>query len=177
MDINELVKVTTRAWSFRILALMHDAVPGRQAALLTASGAGRTAFGQSLQHLMQLELVERNPGHGHPLRPEYRLTPRGAQMAVIAAGVEKVVKQQADAALLRRMWTLPILTIAQEPRYFSEFKMSLGPITDRALSLSLGRLEGHGWLDRSVEPMQRPARARYIATDTGAEIGQVLALA
>ncbi len=177
MDINELVKVTTRAWSFRILALLHDGVPGRQAALLTASGAGRTAFGQSLQHLLTLELVERNPGHGHPLRPEYRLTGRGAQMAVIASGVEKAVNGQAEAVLLRRMWTLPILTVAQQPRYFSEIKTSLAPITDRALSMSLGNLEGQGWINRSVDPAIRPARAQYVVAQAGAEISQVLAFA
>jgi DNA-binding HxlR family transcriptional regulator len=177
MDINDLVKVTARAWSFRILALMHDGVPGRQAALLAASGAGRTAFGQSLQHLIGLELVERNPGHGHPLRPEYRMTTRGAQMAVIAFDVEQAVKRQDEAALLRRMWVLPILTVAKKPCYFGEIKTSLAPITDRALSLSLGNLEGQGWIDRSVDPVIRPARSRYVVAQTGAEISQVLAFA
>ena len=74
MDINLLVKITQRAWSMNILALMHEGTAGRQATLLAKTGAGRTAFAQSLHHLIELNLVQRNPGHGHPLRPEYILT-------------------------------------------------------------------------------------------------------
>ena len=81
MDINLLVKITARAWSLSILALMHQGVPGRQAALLTRTGAGRTAFAQSLTHLIDLGLLARTSGHGHPLRPEYELTEKGKPAA------------------------------------------------------------------------------------------------
>ena len=90
MDIKLLVKISARAWSLDILAQMYRGVPGRQAALLSATQAGRTAFSKSLAHLVELGLVERNPGHGHPLRPEYRLTDRGKIAAAMADRVLQV---------------------------------------------------------------------------------------
>ena len=165
-----LVKVTSRAWSLTILALMHRGTPGRQASLLSACGAGRTAFSQSLWHLIDLELLEKNPGHGHPLRPEFRLTAAGTEIARIADRIEDRVDQPSEHALLRRAWTVPVLTVCHKPRYFGEIKGHLAPISDRALSQSLKRLESHRWLHREIETSNRPLRPRYQAEKTGAEI-------
>ena len=85
MDINLLVKLSSRAWSLPILAQIARGVACRQAPLIAATGAGRTAFGASLTHLIDLKLLERNPGHGHPLRPEFRLTPAGQAAAAMGA--------------------------------------------------------------------------------------------
>ena len=176
MDINILIKVTSRAWSLNILAQMHRGTPGRQAPLLSATGAGRTAFLQSLRHLVNLGLLETNPGHGHPLRPEFRLTPEGRNIAKIADKIETLIDQPSEYTLLRRAWTVPILTVSQEPQYFGEIKSQLIPITDRALSQSLKQLEAHKWLHREVETASRPARAQYQATNTGAKISQAIHL-
>lgn len=84
MDISQLVNITSRAWALPILSSLHTGVAGRQAPLLAATGASRTAFAQSMEHLISIGLLERNPGHGHPLRPEFRLTPPGIEAAAIA---------------------------------------------------------------------------------------------
>ncbi|NRB01490.1 MAG: winged helix-turn-helix transcriptional regulator, partial [Rhodobacteraceae bacterium] len=115
MDIILLVKLSARAWSLPILAAFHRGVAGRQAPLLTATGAGRTAFAASLEHLIELGLVERNPGHGHPLRPEFRLTEKGRAAAEAAGEIYGVVSDDAGAAVLRRSWTLPILALTGAP--------------------------------------------------------------
>ena len=174
MDIETLVKLTSRAWSLSILAQMDRGVPGRQAALMSATGAGRTAFRQSLDHLIDLGLIERNPGHGHPLRPEFRLTAQGEEIARIANRVEALAKQPSDQSLLRRAWSLPVLSVAREPLYFGEIKSRLLPITDRALSQSLKLLETHRWLQRDVETLARPLRARYQAANAGAQISRAI---
>lgn len=173
MDINFLVKVTSRAWSLNILALMQAGTPGRQAALLAASGAGRTAFGQSLMHLVDLGLLERNPGHGHPLRPEYRLTDQGQQVAKLAGRIGAVAP---DKELLRRSWTVPVLAASRQPRYFSQIKADLGAITDRALSQSLTQLQSQSWIERRINPDQRPPRPTYHAANDGLRIAQVIGL-
>ena len=107
MDIELLVKLTSRAWSLSILAHMDRGVPGRQAALISATGAGRTSFRQSLDHLIDLRLLERNPGHGHPLRPEFRLTAEGAEIARIAHRVEALAMSPAPfrSAVATLTWT------------------------------------------------------------------------
>ena len=174
MDIDVLVKVTSRAWSLNILALMHAGTPGRQAPLLAASGAGRTAFAQSLGHLIDLGLVERNPGHGHPLRPEYRLTPKGAEVAAVADRIAKAVPRPSERDLLRRAWTVPVLAVSQQPRCFSDIKNRLPAITDRALSQSLKLLQGRRWLERRVDPVIRPPRPLYQAANAGVLISRAV---
>ena len=176
MDIDALVKVTSRAWSLHILALMHSGTPGRQAPLLAASGAGRTAFAQSLGHLVDLGLLERNPGHGHPLRPEYRLTPKGVEVARVADRIARAVPRPSERGLLRRAWTIPVLAVSQEPSCFKDIKTRLVPITDRALSQSLKLLQGQQWLRRSIDPAMCPPRPLYQAANAGLRIGQAIGL-
>lgn len=170
MDINTLVKVTSRAWSLNILALMHSGTPGRQAPLLSASGASRTAFTQSLVHLVNLELMERNPGHGHPLRPEYRLTPKGVEIAQVAEKIQIIAPDRTQNAILRRAWTVPVLALSQKPRYFGEIKNKLGPVTDRALSQSLYQLQAHHWVRRDVDTTKNPPRPQYQAINSGFDV-------
>lgn len=174
MDIKDLVKITSRAWSLSILALLHRGIPGRQAALLAASGASRTAFSQSLIHLHDLGLLERNPGHGHPLRPEFRLTVKGAEMAIMADKILSVVPEEAGRVLLRRTWTVPILSVGQTPRPFAELKGKLPAITDRALSLSLQRLQAQSWIQRTIDTANYPPRPFYCAIDSGLRIGRAV---
>lgn len=176
MDIDILVKLTTRAWSLGILALMHAGTSARQANLISALGAGRTAFGHSLAHLMDLGLVERNPGHGHPLRPEYRLTPEGARIAGIAYRTEMAVLKPNERALLRRAWTVPILVVSREPRQFRDIKSDLVPISDRALSQSLKRLQTRRWIQRTVDTKAHPPRPLYQAVNTGVQIAKAFPL-
>ena len=174
MDINTIVKITSRAWSLKILALMHEGVPGKQTALLAASKASRTAFGASLKHLVDLRLLERNPGHGHPLRPEFRLTSLGAQAAKTASNIIAAVPQPAETKILRKSWTVPILAVTKHPRRFGDLKSDLSSITDRALSQSLTLLEGHAWLRRDVDISSRPMRPTYQATQIGRDISHAI---
>ncbi|MEM7519912.1 MAG: winged helix-turn-helix transcriptional regulator [Pseudomonadota bacterium] len=171
MDIRFLVKLTSRAWCLPTLSLMHDGVAGKQAALLRHTGAGRTAFGQSMENLIALELVERTPGHGHPFRPEYRLTLKGQPIAAMAAQVQHALPAPAAAPLLRRSWTLPILAVSQTPRFFSGLKDALPMITDRALSQSLKQLREADWISRHVDVGLMPPRPIYAAANAGRSIG------
>ena len=172
MDIISFVNITSRAWSLPILSSLHEGVPGRQAALLKATGASRTAFAQSLQHLIEIGLLERNPGHGHPLRPEFRLTPLGVEMAGLANKILKAT-EASDQDLLRRAWTVPILTSLRQPNYFNDIKRSLTPITDRALSQSLKSMEQRNWVQRRIHDTARPPRTLYQAINLGQEISEI----
>lgn len=174
MDINFLVNITSRAWALSILSNLHEGVAGRQATLLSATGASRSAFVQSMDHLIKIGLMERNPGHGHPLRPEFRLTPRGVTAAAIAHKIQSVSRDE-DRDLLRRSWTLPVLTTLQTPRHFNDIRRNLLTITDRALSQTLKSMEERSWVHRSVNNAARPPRSMYSAINTGGIISQITA--
>lgn len=174
MDITTLVNATSRAWAMPILSSLHSGIAGRQAPLLAATGASRTAFAQSLNHLIELGFLERNPGYGHPLRPEFRLTDLGRTVAAIADKIERV-STEGDWPLLRRSWTLPVLTSLYKPSHFNDIKRRLPTITDRALSQSLKSLEANDWVCRSVDGGARPPRSIYSSVNTGDLITQVIA--
>ena len=176
MDISTLVKLTSRAWSLNILASLHQGVPGRQAPLLAETSASRTSFAASLEHLVQLKLLERNPGHGHPLRPEFRLTQAGKIAAETADRIVKLVPDDREFALLRRSWTVPILALTDMPRRFSDIRSGLAPITDRALSKSLVQLEEKDWLQRDIDTSHRVPFPVYHAANQGLEINRAIGL-
>lgn len=176
MDIAILVKLTSRAWSLNIMALMHAGTPGRQAPLLAATSASRTAFVQSLDHLIQLGFLERNPGHGHPLRPEFRLTHIGASVAETASRIVNAVPEDNDFALLRRSWTAPILALTDKPQRFSTLKSGLISISDRALSTSLHRLEQQEWIQREIDATHRLPFPTYRAVNQGITVNRAISL-
>ncbi|AEV35166.1 cobaltochelatase [Pseudovibrio sp. FO-BEG1] len=155
---------------------MHAGVPGRQAPLLAASGASRTSFAASLEHLVELGLLERNPGHGHPLRPEFRLTPKGVRAAEIASRIVNAVPNDNEFSLLRKSWTVPILALTATPQRFSSIRSDLATITDRALSASLVRLEEREWIRRDINTTQRVPFPTYCAANTGIQINRAIDL-
>lgn len=176
MDIFDLVKVSSRAWSFNIMAALAAGTPGRQATLLDATGAGRTAFSASLAHLIDIGLIERNPGHGHPLRPEFRLTARGTTVAAAALRITRLADDPSEAALIRRAWTMPILAVTGRPRYFCEIRQILGAVSDKTLSGALRGLEEREWLRRCVNIAGRPPRPTYEAVALGAQLHDAVGL-
>ncbi|MEP2532625.1 winged helix-turn-helix transcriptional regulator [Shimia sp.] len=125
-----------------------------------------------MDHLIKAGLLERNPGYGHPLRPEFRLTQLGKEAAAIAGKVQRVSAED-DQRLLRKSWTLPVLTSLQRPCHFSDIKRNLHTITDRALSQSLKSMEVKDWVHRSVDETARPPRSIYRAVNTGGVISRI----
>lgn len=176
MDISTLVKLTSRAWSLKILALLDQGVPGRQAPLLAATSASRTSFASSLEHVAKLGFLERNPGHGHPLRPEFRLTGRGIEAAKIASKIVNAVPDDDGFALLRRSWTVPVLALTDRPQRFSVIKSDLVTITDRALSGTLHELEEREWLRRDIDTSSRTPFPTYLAVNQGSAINRAVDL-
>ncbi|MEM9732153.1 MAG: winged helix-turn-helix transcriptional regulator [Pseudomonadota bacterium] len=143
---------------------------------MTATRAGRTALRQSFDHLITLGLLERNPGHGHPLRPEFQLTAQGISAATMADRLLSEVEENKHP-LLRRAWTAPVLATLREPLRFNEIRRRLDPITDRALSQTLLVLENGEWVERGVVETARPPVALYSTINQGKLISEHLASA
>lgn len=176
MDISLIVKITSKAWALKILALLFAGTPGRQSSLIAATTATRSALSASLEHLINLELLERNPGHGHPLRPEFRLSRTGQEAAHIAHRIVNLAPDDEAFNLIRRTWSVPVLALTGEPTRFSALRTGLGRITDRALSQSLGALEERAWLKREIDLSGRAPFPTYQAVNTGRDISRAIGL-
>ena len=131
---------------------------------------------QSLKHVETLGLIERNPGHGHPFRPEFVLTAKGSAAAVLASRISKLRLAPAETVLIGRAWTLPILRVIGKGAYYRELSVRLEPITDRALSQSLKSMETCNWLTRQVNSHVRPPRVHYAPVAGGALIARHLSV-
>ena len=61
-------------WAVPILAVLHREKGAKFVTLGSRLGVSRDSLRRSLDRLTQQRLVRRNPGYGHPMRPEYVLT-------------------------------------------------------------------------------------------------------
>ncbi|WP_318245759.1 MULTISPECIES: winged helix-turn-helix transcriptional regulator [Ruegeria] len=119
-------------------------------------------------------MIERNPGHGHPLRPEFRLTPFGTEAATIASKIITTARSEDEIRLLRKSWTVPVLALTGTPHRFSAIKSGLTIITDRALSSSLHQLEAQNWIRRDIHTAERMPFPTYQAVNTGMAINRAV---
>lgn len=147
-----------------VLALLAEGHTARVSPVAHALGAGRTPISATFTHLVDMELLARNRGHGHPLRPEFALTELGQITAQWALGLREQVHDKDDWQMLRRSWTLPVLRLTDDASRYARLRTSLAPITDRALSLSLKDMQNRGWLDREVTTEHMPPQVCYVAT-------------
>ncbi|MEL6751964.1 MAG: winged helix-turn-helix transcriptional regulator [Pseudomonadota bacterium] len=167
MNKNQFVNLCSRAWAIPALGLIAAGVPARVSPLASKAGAGRAAMASSVAHLVDMGLLRRNPGHGHPLRPEFQLTEEGRRIVEWAGGLQELLDDEAARATARLSWSLPVMGQSRRHHRFNELAASLHPVTDRALAQSLSRLQNVGWLARSVEAEVRPPRVLYQPTLTG----------
>lgn len=170
MDKHQLVNLCSRTWSLTALGLMARGVSARVSPLAAAADCGRTSMGASVEHLVQIGLLERNPGHGHPLRPEFRLTHEGENMAEWAAQLMGLFKSESDKMLLRNKWSLPLIRSLPEEKRYSDLRRELVPVTDRALSNCLGALTEYAWVKRRVADNISPPAVSYRTMPLGQKV-------
>jgi DNA-binding HxlR family transcriptional regulator len=149
------------------MAVLHRGQGAKFVTLVNRSGGSRAAVRQALDHLMALGWVRRPPGHGHPLRPEYELTPEGQGVARACASLDAWLARRGNdrrRELLLRRWPLPVLAaMVSGSARFCELARRLPGLAERALSLALASLVEAGLVARSVQS-SRPPSVRYRAT-------------
>jgi DNA-binding HxlR family transcriptional regulator len=170
LSIDELVALFHNRWSAPVLAELARQKGSRFAALSGTLGVGRESLRRALDSLLELGLVARNPGYGHPLRPEYVLTERGKD---VAARCAELLELSDDDVLLRK-WSLPVIAALERPARFSELKAALPGVTPRALALALKELRAADLVARRVEDAYPPT-AIYAATPRARRLAQVFA--
>jgi DNA-binding HxlR family transcriptional regulator len=157
--VSNLLLLLHRRWTPAILAELHRTSGSRFVALAHGLGISRESLRATLRALVAAGLVRRNPGYGHPLRPEYLLTDRGAELAPGCAELTAALAQLGLVEVGLRKWSLPcVLAIAGagEAR-FSQLSAGLPGITARALTLALKDLVAAGLVEREVTDDYPPA--------------------
>lgn len=172
MSIEELIALCHHRWSTPVLAELGRTGGARFVVLVNRLGVGRASLQRALAALVDLGLVRRNPGYGHPLRPEYVLTPEGEEAAVRCARLLAAV--DGKSGVLLRKWSLPVLVALCDNARFSELREALPGITARALALALKDLERAGLVTRRVEETYPPSTV-YAATAEAARLQRILA--
>jgi DNA-binding HxlR family transcriptional regulator len=169
MTTQALIELFHHRWAAPALALLGERGGARFVELQRRLDVGRESLRRALDALLESGLARRNEGYGHPLRPEYVLTPKGRSAAPVAAGV--VAAGDPDALL--RKWSVPVLAELGDERRFSELRAGLGDVTPRALALALRDLEDAGYVRREVHAT-RPPSTVYRPTARGRRVQAVL---
>lgn len=170
----DLRRLTAGRWLLPLMALVGERQGARFAEMLGGLGLSRSVLSASLDQLIEAGWLRRNPGHGHPLRPEYVLTDAGLPHAALAG---RVVAARADLNLrpeaLSR-WALPATKLlADATARFSTLRAALAPVTPRALSLALKQMQAAGLIDRRLEESYPPT-AIYRLTGRGEALAAAL---
>lgn len=169
-----LVDLLHFRWTVPLLSAFDGL--GGQAKFVTLEhrlGISRSTLQRTLEGVIALGLVTRNPGYGHPLRPEYLLTERGRHVAPACASLEKALEHLEVTEVALNKWSLPMLdALMREQARFNRLRDALGKITPRALALALHDLERSGLVRRTLID-ERPPRAEYEPTRAGRRIGRL----
>lgn len=153
MSTVKLVGLFHHRWAAPALALLDERGGARFVELQRKLDVTRDSLRRALDALIELGYVQRNEGYGHPLRPEYLITPPGRDASALAG---RVSRSSARETLLRK-WSVPVLAVLEEPRRFSEVRAALPGVTPRALALALRDLESAGLVRREVLPTRPPS--------------------
>jgi DNA-binding HxlR family transcriptional regulator len=162
MSTESLIALFHHRWAPPVLALLADRGGARFVELQRKLDVGRESLRRALDALIELGYVRRNPGYGHPLRPEYVITEAGRESAEVARRASEATARET----LLRKWSVPVLSELGDGRRFSELRSALPGVTPRALALALRDLEHTRLIRREVLPT-RPPSTVYRATRRG----------
>lgn len=144
-----------------ILAELHRAAGSRFVPLANRLGLSRESLRQTLGALIAAGLVMRNPGYGHPLRPEYVLTATGRRIAPACVElVETLQRLDFETGGLKK-WSIPVLLALARERRFTELREALA-VSPRALTLALKELADAGLVERRVHNGFPPSTSYHV---------------
>jgi DNA-binding HxlR family transcriptional regulator len=170
-----------RRWSLPILAELHkESRPGggggaKFVTLANRMQLSRETLRDTLDDLIANDYLMRNPGVGHPMRPEYMLTEGGHAAAPLIAALITTLRERGLEDVALRKWSLPVLhALARGQQRFGQLKTALPGITARALTLALKDLLDARLIERTVIGGYPPAPV-YCPTRKARRVTQALA--
>lgn len=169
--LGPLIELTHHRWMLAVLAACERAEGGglKYVTFLHRLGISRESLGRTLAAGIEGGWLMHNPGAGHPLRPEYILTPRGRAVAAEARRLLNTLRRMGVEEACLRKWSLPVLAAISmanrlnpagigfvDPRTvprgarFADLGRLLPEATGRALALTLRELQEADLLEREV---------------------------
>src|SRR5512133_254828 len=140
---DRLAQLCHHRWAVPLLAELDRRGGGERAvALRSRLGIGRESLRRTLDALIEQGLVSPNPGYGHPLRPEYVLTDRGAAAAAACTLVMASLRRLGVERIALNKWSMPVMA-ALGPggtRRFGQLRDDLPEVSPRALAMALKSL-------------------------------------
>jgi DNA-binding HxlR family transcriptional regulator len=163
--LESLVTLCHRRWNMPVLALLGQLEGAKFVTLANQLGVSRVSLSQSLKALIAAGWVKRNPGYGHPLRPEYVLTAEGKRKARDCGELWAYIEEQNLQAFAAKKWSLPVLAaIHSGAQRFSRIKDFLPEATSRAMTQALKNASAEGLITREVTADYPPASV-YLLTN------------
>ena len=170
----DLRRLTAGRWLVPLMAHLGDDDGSRFGVMLVRLGLSRGALSASLALLQENGWIQRNPGHGHPLRPEYVLTRSGVPIAAFCSRVMAQRERLGLGSERLTRWSLPVIGQLDGERIrFSALLAQLAPVTPRALSMTLKQMLAVELVDRRLEDGFPPS-ALYGLTGRGRRLAATM---
>jgi DNA-binding HxlR family transcriptional regulator len=172
-----LIALFHHKWAVPTLAALKALGGGAKFVTLHRKlGVGRESMKRTLEALGAMGLVMRNPGYGHPMRPEYVLTAKGKALAPACARLWKALEKFGAQQVALKKWALPALgALGKSGERFGEIGTALGAVTPRALAQILKDLQAAGMVERRLRD-GTPPYAEYRPTKAGRKLGKRVAM-
>jgi DNA-binding HxlR family transcriptional regulator len=162
-----LVALGQHRWMVPLLAALGSSKGARFVELRHRLGLPRDSLARTIDAAIAAGWVMRNPGHGHPLRPELILTEAGVDVAEVAMKLTEAIAAQGLGPTALTRWSLPLIHVLDTGQErFNELARSLPGASPRALSQSLQKLVANDLVGRCVEAGYPPT-SRYRLTARG----------
>ncbi|MEN8006276.1 MAG: winged helix-turn-helix transcriptional regulator [Candidatus Krumholzibacteriota bacterium] len=174
-SLKGLVQLSHHRWMVPLVAEIGRVGGERFAVLGTRLEVSGPSLRRALAAAQNADLVMPNPGYGHPLRPEYLLTPWGEAIARECHEVMKAARAQSWSKLIARKWTLPVLAAIKFGHHrYSDIAQALPASTPRAIANALDDLTQAGCIDRTLVD-ERPPRPDYSIGRAGRRLARTAA--
>lgn len=167
LSLDDLIALSQSRWAVPLLADLASRRGARFVELRHRLGLPRDSLVRALDGATSAGWLMRNPGHGHPLRPEYVLTAEGTRIAGRAVGLLATQNQLGLTPGALTRWGLPLVNIiGLGQARFNALAKALVIATPRAISQGLQALAANGLVEREVFNLQ-PRSSLYYLTSGG----------